>query len=357
MKNILLTTAGSGNANNIMRSLRATKRPLNIIGTNIDRYELAKSLADKNYLVPKGSSKDFIPVINKIIEKEEIDLLIPNSEQEARAVAQEIDRIGTRTFIPKLSTIELCIDKFSLTKRLEKNGVNVARTVKMEEISDLYKTLDSLKNEQDDLVWCRIKEGAGSRGAAPFTTAEQIEFWIDYWKKFKGYDRNDFILSEYLPGRDYHFFSLWNNGELVIGKTCERLAYTCSKYTLSGTSSSPSVGRQVYNEEVIETCTKAVETIDKNARGIFAIDLKENKSGEPCLTEINIARFPRINIFFSRTGRYNMAEIYVGLGLGEDVGISKVVDDIDSEMYLIRDIDNEPLIISNAEIENSFQRL
>ncbi|MBW3001681.1 hypothetical protein KY338_00805 [Candidatus Woesearchaeota archaeon] len=351
MKKILLTTAGGGNANNIVRGLKATNLDLEILGTNISKRELVKSLTEKNFIVPRYSDPDYIEKLNKIIESEKIDFLIVNHEQEAKKVSENIDKIKCKTFIPSFETIKLCIDKLRLSKIYEKAGVPVARTISMDEVTDLKSDIEKLKNKPDDFVWCRIKEGAGSRGAAPFKEAAHIEFWIDYWKKNKGAKRSDFILHEYLPGRDYHFFSIWNKGELVIGKTCERLEYVAGKYTLSGTSSSPSVGRQVYNKAVIETCIKAVKTIDENAQGIFAIDLKENVKGEPCICEINIARFPRINIFFSMTGKYNMTEIFVRLGLGEDVGITNITEDIEENKFLFRDVDNEPSIVSEKEME------
>lgn len=357
MDNILLTTAGGGNANNIIRSLRFTDLDFNIIGTNMNKYDLAKSLADENYLVPRGDKPNYIKKINKIIEEEDIDLLIPNHEKEAVSVAKNIKNIDANTFIPDLKTIELCIDKFKLNKKLEQAGVNVPKTLKFEDIDDFENDIQKLKQNKKDFIWCRVKEGAGSRGAAPFSEARHISFWLDYWKKEKGVDKEEFIFSEYLPGNDYMFFSLWNNGELVIGKTCERLEYTCSKYTLSGTSSSPSVGQQVYDEKIIETCKKTVKTVDENATGIFAIDLKENKKGEACITEINIARFPRINIFFNMTGEYNMAEIYVKLGLNQNIELSRVTDDIDENVFLFRDIDLEPLILSETEIKKSFKQL
>jgi carbamoyl-phosphate synthase large subunit len=354
MKKVLLTTAGAGNANNIVRSLKSSKLNLKIYGANIEKFELVKSLTKINYVVPRPDDNNYINIINKIIEKENIDLLIPNHEKEALYIAKNLNLIKSNTYLPSYETIKLCIDKYKFSKLMEKNNIPVAKTIKINKNKNLENELKKLKDDPDEYVWVRIKEGAGSRGAAPFKKSEHIKFWIDYWENNKNYTSNDFIIHEFLPGRDYHFFSMWKDGKLIIGKTCERLAYTCAKYTLSGTSSSPSIAKQVYNEEVIKNCKKAVRKVDKNATGIFAIDLKENKAGEPCITEINIARFPRINIFFNLTGKYNMAEIYVRLGLGENLNIYNITDDIDEDKYLFRSIDYIPIIVSKNDIEKSF---
>ena len=88
MKKILLTTAGGGNANNIIRGLNATNLDLEIMGTNICKRELVKSISKKNFIVPRYYEPNYIEELNKIIESEKIDLLIVNHEQEAKRVTR-----------------------------------------------------------------------------------------------------------------------------------------------------------------------------------------------------------------------------------------------------------------------------
>ena len=176
----------------------------------------------------------------------------------------------------------------------------------------------------------------------------------------RGVGPNMFLLSEYLPGRDYAFQSLWRDGELIIAKTCERLVYIFGENMPSGTSSSPRIGRLVNNPVVNDICERAVRSIDPKATGMFCIDLKEDKDGTPCITEINIGRFFMITIVFNTTGRFNMAELYLRLALGErvDVPDTSRFDDIgDSETYLVREVDNEPTVISRRGLEGRYVSL
>jgi len=48
---IVITCAGSGGSNNLIRTLKERNKYF-IIGTNVDKYKAAKSNADKNYVLP-----------------------------------------------------------------------------------------------------------------------------------------------------------------------------------------------------------------------------------------------------------------------------------------------------------------
>ena len=70
---ILVTTSGGGNALNLCRSLRKAFRPeCTIVGVNADKYELAKSNADKDYLVPRFNSDEYLETMERILKFEEI---------------------------------------------------------------------------------------------------------------------------------------------------------------------------------------------------------------------------------------------------------------------------------------------
>ena len=202
-----------------------------------------------------------------------------------------------------------------------------------------------------------MRKGSGSAGALPVSKSEQAKAWINYWQDMRGIPPGMFTLSEYLPGRDYAFQSLWRNGELVVAKTCERLAYHFARQMPSNASSTPSLGKLVFNPVVNDLCTRAIESIAPHANGMFSVDLKEDRFGAPCITEINIGRFFMITIIFNTVGKHNMAELYLKLALGEPVSVpeSERYNDIgDEDYYLIRGLDNLAGVMSGSELENSF---
>lgn len=357
MLNILLTTAGGGNANNLVRSLKKSELTCNIIGTNISKFELAKSIADKHYLVPRFNHKDYLPAIREILQRESVDFCIPNHEFEIQQiVASGAADILAKTFLPSRATVDLCVDKSALVGKLANSGMNVPKSIVLTSYDDLARRFDEVKVREDLPVWVRLRRGSGSAGAAPVYTREEALFWIQYWEMHKNVTISDFMISEYLPGRDHHFFSLWKNGEMIVGKSIQRLEYVCSKYTVSGTSSSPSLCKLVNDPEVFDVCRQCVLAIDPNAQGLFGIDLKGNIQGTPFLTEINIGRFPRINYIFNLVGA-NIAQFYVQCGLGIDVQPQAPTPPPETLYYLMRDFDTIPVLKTQAEIDNSFLTL
>lgn len=356
---ILLTTAGAGNAINVVRSLKGSKlhgfkRRTFIIGANINKMELAKSNADKNYIIPKFDSKVYINSISDLIEKEKIDFMIPNHEFEiATIVRSQNPTIMSKCFLPSKNTVELCIDKYKLIKKLDELGFerNIPKSFKIKHYDEIYN--DPHYNFP---LWIRLTRGAGSRGATLIRNLDELKFWINYWVTYNYIDASDFMGSEYLPGRDYHYFSLWKDGEMVIGKSIERLQYCCAKYTLTGTSSSPSVCKTICDPKLDYLAQSIVRSIDDKANGLFGIDFKCNKYDIPCLTEINIGRFPRINYIFNHVGP-NMAELYTYCGLGIKFKLPKNTMKLEKDWYLFRDFDLGLILKSEDDINRGFQNI
>lgn len=220
MKRILVTTAGGGVGNNLIRGLlRSRKYALEIIGTNIDKFYLARSLAHKNYLVPRADAGDaYIEAIRRIVDDEHIDLIIVGNDAEVGPVSKYRDRFGAKVLLPSPETIERCQDKLTLNAHLAGQGIPVAETHPVTTIDEMDSVFQHFAG--DDLVWCRMRQGSASKGSLPVKTLEQARAWVSYWRDMRRVPPERFLLCEYLPGRDYAFQSLWYNGTLVIAKTC-----------------------------------------------------------------------------------------------------------------------------------------
>ena len=181
-------------------------------------------------------------------------------------------------------------------------------------------------------------------GATAVATAEQARGWISYWEDMRRVPAKLFTLSEYLPGRDFACQSVWKNGTVFAIRCCERLAYYGGAHRASGVSSTPSLAKTVRDQRVTDICLDAIRAIDDDASGVFAVDLKENREGVPCVTEINAGRFFMITNIFDLTGPVNLAALYVRLACDEPVAVQ--LHDEDAEHYLVRDLDTAPGIFS-----------
>jgi carbamoyl-phosphate synthase large subunit len=156
------------------------------------------------------------------------------------------------------------------------------------------------------------------------------------------------MVSEFLPGREYAFQSIWQDGHIVTSQARERMEYLFGFLTPSGQTSSPAVARTVHRQDVNETAAASVTAVDPHATGIFCVDLKENADGVPCVTEINAGRFFTTSIFFSVAG-CNMPYYYVRMAYDEPLPELPQFDAIPEELYWVRLMDMGDKLLRQGE--------
>jgi len=345
---VLVTGAGSGRGNNLVRSLRAGGDDIDIVGCNSDRFLLAKSDTTWRFHLPSPTSgAAFIAACRPIIGSRAIDLIIPSSDDDALALARIKAELPCRLYLPPAEVITLCQDKYLLSEKLKAGNLPVPETMAIADRSDVLRAFRALA--RSPLLWCRTRHGSGSKGATKVKDAEQAWSWISYWNEMRGIPVEEFTLSEYLPGRDFNVQGLWHEGRTVLLKMCERLSYLDGENRPSGMSSTPAVAKTFCDHHVMDICDRAVKMIAPDASGVFNLDLKQDAAGSARITEINAGRFAMITNLYDLTGRHNMAQIYVRLALGQVPPIDEVRD-IAADHYLVRDYDTPPLITSLEKI-------
>lgn len=342
-RRVLVTGAGSGPGNNLMRSLARGEPSAALVGCNSDRFMLKKSPAQRNFLLPslEGDESSFESALRAIFSTVCIDLIIPGNDRDARALAamHEREALGCRSVLPKLRTIDSCQDKCTLSLFLRARGIPAPRTYPLTDRDSLESAWKGLEPRR--LAWCRIRRGFASRGATKVRDVDQAWNWISYWHTMRGVPVEEFTVCEFLPGRDYNVQGLWFDGRLVLIKMCERLSYLNAEQQPSGMASTPALAKTVWEPEAIAACEAALAALDERPHGVFNFDLKEDEAGVPCITEINAGRFAMITNLYDLTGRHNMAASYVRLAFSERTGIEDPYDDA-GEYYLIRDLDTLP---------------
>lgn len=315
MKRILVTGAGGAPGANFIASLRLVKEEeFYIVGADINKYhiELTEGL-DAKYILPTVDSPDYLDKLNEIIRREKIDFVHSQPEQEVVFLSKNREKVNAKTFFPKPETLAITSDKAVFNKLLQDNNLEVPKAYRIMEEGDIQIALEDLLRFQDR-VWLRATRGAGSRASLPVNTMLQATGWIDYWVKMKGMHLSDFMMSEFLPGAEFAFQSIWYEGELVTSMVRRREEYLFGNLFPSGQSSSPSVAVTVHRDDINELATKAIKLVDSKATGIFCADIKENKNGVPCLLEINAGRFFTTSNNFSTAG-LNMPYFYVKMAI------------------------------------------
>ena len=344
---LLITSAGTGGSNNLIRSLQAGDPSLEIVGCHDDPFILRKSLADRKYLVPTSRGSRWARALRHVCSTEEIDLVIPTTDADVLAVSPIRDMLRDRVFLPRPAALARCRDKYRLARFLRSHRLPAPVTYPVRSLARIDATFRRLGRRSR--VWCRIRRGTGSLGAIPVKSPEQARSWIEYWWEMRGVPPTSFALSEYLPGRDLGCQSLWKDGRLVLIKTYERLSYLGTGSQPSQVSSVAALAKTVVEPRVVETCRRAVRALDPKASGVFSIDLREDAHGVPCITEINAGRFSSATTIFDLAGKYNMAVTYVRLALGEVVDVRRAYDAVE-DYYMLRDLDAPPGIFHADDV-------
>jgi carbamoyl-phosphate synthase large subunit len=346
---LLVTGAGSGLGNNVIRSFRAAEPGVVIVGAHSDRFLLAKSDADASYLVPPAHDAGHVTALRRLVARERVALVVPTSDQDVRAVSRHRRRLGARVFLPRDPVIALSQDKYRVSTFLRRRGVPAPLTFPVREGGDVARLFRQLPSGR---VWCRIRRGSGAYGAAPVDSPAQARAWLRVWRDMRGVPAREFTLCEYLPGRDFGCQSVWDRGRLVLAKTFERLAYFGGAATPSGVSSVASLARSVVEPAVVDVCRAAVTALDPRGSGLFCIDLKADAAGLPHVTDVNVGRFSLTTGLYDLIGKHSTAEAYLALALGRPVEIAEPYDAA-PDHYLVRDVDTTPAIVHAEQLFES----
>jgi carbamoyl-phosphate synthase large subunit len=336
---LLITSAGSGASGNLVRSLRAGSASLTIVGCHDDRFILKASIADRNYLVPPLAHPTWARAVRRIVDREGIDLVIPTADADVRALSRARRALAGRLFLPRAATVERCADKYGLGEWLRARGVPTPRAYPVTDLRRLEGIFERLG--RPTRAWCRIREGAGARGAAPVAGPDQARSWITDWRDMRGVPVSAFTLSEYLPGRDLGCQGVWKDGRLALVKTYERLSYLGPGHQASEVSAIGALTKTVCAPEVVEIAVRAVRAVDGKASGVFGVDLKEDARGTARVTEINAGRFTSGTNLLDLTGKHNMTAVYLRLARGEPVDLHEEYEGTEHH-YMLRDIDTVP---------------
>jgi biotin carboxylase len=351
VKRILCTGAGGPAGINFVMSLRLAPERLFVVGTEANEHYLHLASTEKKYRVPRAIDPRYIDSLNEIIRKEKVEFLHAQPDVEVEAVSENRGKIRANVFLPSKAAVKACQDKLESARIWRRKNIPVARTIELNDEGDVEKAFEQFGSP----IWVRARRGAGGKGSTPADNKETALSWIRYWKARKV--SWDFIAQEHLPGRNIAFHSLWKDGELVVSMARERVEYIYPYLAPSGIMGTPSVQRTVHDEAVNKIGTEAVLAIDSSFNGIASVDLKENREGTPCVTEINPGRMFTTSYFFSFAssklrGDYatNIPYLYVRLAYKESIPELPKYDVLPSDVYWIRHMDAPARLVRDGKV-------
>ena len=351
MKRILCTGAGGPAGINFTESLRIAPEKVFVVGTEANEYFLHLTSTDMKYQVPRAKDSSYVEKLNDIIRREKVDFVHAQPDVEVEAVSENRDKIEAEVFLPSKEAVKACQDKLESSRLWKSKNVPVAKTYEVQGERDLKQAFEELGSP----IWIRARHGAGGKGSTPATTLETAVSWIEYWKS-RGVTWK-FIAQEHLPGRNVAFHSVWKEGELVTSMARERLEYIYPYLAPSGIMGTPAVQRTLHDKTVNRVGTEAVLAIDPSFTGIASVDLKENASGFPCVTEINPGRMFTTSFFFSYASKVlrndyyaNIPYLYVRLAFKEAIPSMPKYNVLPANVYWIRHMDAPARLVKDNQV-------
>jgi carbamoylphosphate synthase large subunit len=324
---------------------------MTLVGTDSNEYFMNLAITDAKYLVPRAKDPAYVDRLNEIIRRENVEFLHAQPDVEVEVVSENREKLTAQVFLPSKATVVACQDKLESAKVWSRKNVPVARTIEVRKDKDIDKAFAEFGSP----IWIRARHGAGGKGSTPADNRETAVSWIKYWKS-RGVDW-EFIAQEHLPGRNIAFHSLWKDGELVVSMARERLEYIYAYLAPSGITGTPAVQKTVHYDDVNRISTEAVLSIDSKFSGIASVDLKENATGTPCVTEINPGRMFTTSYFFSYASKTvrrdygaNIPYLYTRLAYKESIPDLPKYNVLPADVYWIRHMDAPARLVKDGRV-------
>ena len=267
---VLITGAGGAAVPSLIELLR--KKKYRVISADMDPSAIGLYVADKGYVIPRGMSPDFLPVIRNICRKESVRAVVPLVDEELIS-SFELEQDGIAVLLPRPEFIAMCLDKFILMKQLKSVGIGVPETRLVTEGCTGIRFP----------VIVKPRRGRGSRGVGIVDSEESLNSFI----KASPYATNELLIQEYIDGAEYTVsVVVWRDGEVQAVVPKEII----SKRGITRIA----VTRR--NPKIESLCIRIQEQL--KADGPFNVQLRFNASnGEPFIFEIN----PRFSTSISLT--------------------------------------------------------
>ena len=285
----------------------AFRRDFKVFILSSKKWTAAKCSRSKFYYkyYPKTDQESWLEIINKEIESNAIDVVIPISEIESQFFIKNSNSIVAKAkVIPLASNLdfETATYKNRLGAFCEENQIAYPKSRHFDNADDFFTRGNELKYP----VLLKPVHDLGGNGIVLFDSQKELEIFVSNKKE----TNDSFFIQEFIDGHDIDCSVLCLNGEI--------LTYTIQKGFLLGNNPfAPSHGIEFMdNKEVLEITKLLMKAL--NWSGIAHLDLRYDKIRECYLIiEVN-ARFWG-TIEASRMANINFPVLLCDLTMGKNI--------------------------------------
>jgi carbamoyl-phosphate synthase large subunit len=301
VSNVLVPGASAPAGINTIKSLKLANFKGKVLSTDSNALSAGFYLADYGEVVPEVESKDYLEVLFKIIDKYDINVLMPSSGHDIFPFSEnkeKLKRNGVVAVVSERDVLEICRDKILTFEHLNKKFNLPFTTDKTNKISEFP-------------VIAKPRYGKGSRDIIKIDDSAELDYVDSRY--------SNMIYQEYLPGDEYTIDVLSDMDSNPITSVPR-----VRMQTRGGISTK---GKIVLDKELIEESFRIVKHL--NIIGPSCVQVKKDKDGGFKLVEIN----PRLGggTIFSTLAGANFPKMIIDMVEGKSLKIPTI-----SEVTILR---------------------
>lgn len=203
-RRILITCAGGSGPQYLAQKL---KDKHDVFLTDITDQNYGPYLGLPFFKVPRVDSEDFKTYLRDIIERENIDTVVANSDPEVLALSKLSEEFDNVICVaPKAYFITLCLDKKEITQRLFDEGISALNVYKPNEVIEFPAVI-------------KPNNASGSRGFHVVRNEEQMKGYFLLYSCTQG----EVVIEPYIDGVEYTVSVIVNNLNQIIGIVPKRI--------------------------------------------------------------------------------------------------------------------------------------
>jgi carbamoyl-phosphate synthase large subunit len=258
-------------------------------------------LADYSEVVPEVDNKDYLEVLFKIIDKYDINVLMPSSGHDIFPFSEnkeKLKRNGVIAVVSERDVLEICRDKIRTFEHLNKKF-------------NLPFTTDKKNNISEFPIIAKPRYGKGSRDIIKIDDFAELDYVDSRY--------SNMIFQEYLPGDEYTID--------VLSDLDSNPVTSVPRVRLQTRGGISTKGKIVLDKELIEESFRIVKHL--NIIGPSCVQVKKDKDDGFKLVEIN----PRLGggTIFSTMAGANFPKMIIDMVEGRSVKIPTI-----SEVTVLR---------------------
>jgi carbamoyl-phosphate synthase large subunit len=121
---VLVTASGAPGTAALLRGLRENgEREVRLVGVDMSERSIGRHLCDAFHLVPSGSDPGFADAVLDVVERESVDVVLPQSSFDLPGLAAARDRFPVPVLVSSPDTVHRSNDKAETYSLLQRIGV------------------------------------------------------------------------------------------------------------------------------------------------------------------------------------------------------------------------------------------